>query len=122
MWPAEVEMHCQIYADRNPGMTEKNSLYGRNSRKPKSTCVFVTKVTVHMNALITINLLVKSSLCISTLQWKDAVVRQSNYAANVAFEINPLDAELNPISHLLALVGDHHILHFSRIRVKDKIS
>jgi len=32
--------------------------------------------------------------------------------------INPLIAELNPICHLLALVGSHRILHFSRIRVK----
>ena len=27
-------------------------------------------------------------------------------------------AELNPVCHLLALLGAHHILHFSRIRVK----
>jgi len=32
--------------------------------------------------------------------------------------INPLNAKLNPICHLLALLGTHHILHFSRIRVK----
>jgi len=32
--------------------------------------------------------------------------------------INPLNADLNPISHLLALLGAHHILHISRIRVK----
>jgi len=32
--------------------------------------------------------------------------------------INPLNAELNPICHLLALLGAHHILHVSRIRVK----
>jgi hypothetical protein len=30
---------------------------------------------------------------------------------------NPLNAELNPICHLLALLEAHHILHFSRIRV-----
>jgi len=33
------------------------------------------------------------------------------------YEINPLNAELNPICHLLALLGAHHILHVSRIRV-----
>jgi hypothetical protein len=32
--------------------------------------------------------------------------------------INPLNAELNPICHLLALLGAHHFLHVSRIRVK----
>ena len=28
--------------------------------------------------------------------------------------INPLDAKLNPICHLLALFGIHHILYVSR--------
>ena len=32
--------------------------------------------------------------------------------------VNALDAELNPICHLLALLGVHHFLHVSRIRVK----
>jgi hypothetical protein len=31
--------------------------------------------------------------------------------------VNPLNAELNPIRHLLALVGAHHFVHVSRIRV-----
>jgi len=37
---------------------------------------------------------------------------------NVINHINPLNAELNPICHLLALLAAHHILHVSRIRVK----
>jgi hypothetical protein len=32
--------------------------------------------------------------------------------------INSSNAELNPICHLLALFGAHHILHVNRIRVK----
>jgi len=32
--------------------------------------------------------------------------------------INPLNAELNSICYLLALLGVHHFLHVSRIRVK----
>ena len=31
---------------------------------------------------------------------------------------NPLNPELNPIPYLLALLGAHHFLHVSRIRVK----
>ena len=31
--------------------------------------------------------------------------------------INPLNAELNPICHLLALLGAHRILYISKIRV-----
>ena len=33
-------------------------------------------------------------------------------------DINPLNAEINPICYLLALLGTHHFLHVSRIRVK----
>ena len=33
-------------------------------------------------------------------------------------EFNPLNPELNPICYLLALLGAHHFLRVSRIRVK----
>ena len=38
---------------------------------------------------------------------------------NMSYELrfNPLNAELSPICHLLALFGAHHILQVSRIRV-----
>jgi len=36
----------------------------------------------------------------------------------VRLAINPLNPELNPICYLLALLGAHHFLHVSRIRVK----
>jgi len=32
--------------------------------------------------------------------------------------LNPLNAELNPICHFLALLGAHRILHGCRVRVK----
>ena len=35
-----------------------------------------------------------------------------------ADHINPLNPDLNPICYLLALLGAHHFLHVSRIRVK----
>jgi len=35
--------------------------------------------------------------------------------------INPLNAKLNPIFHLLALLGAHHILHVSRVRVNHHV-
>ena len=34
------------------------------------------------------------------------------------YYLNSLNAESNPICHMLALLGAHHILHISRIRVK----
>jgi len=36
-------------------------------------------------------------------------------------ETNPLNSELNPICHLLALLRSHHILHVSRIRFNLKL-
>ena len=41
----------------------------------------------------------------------------SNNASKWQVGFNPLNAELNPICHLLALLGAHPILHVSRIRV-----
>jgi hypothetical protein len=35
--------------------------------------------------------------------------------------INPLNAELNPICHLLALLGAHPIFHVSRVRVNSQL-
>jgi hypothetical protein len=35
-------------------------------------------------------------------------------------QLNPLNAEINPICHLLALVGAHHILRVSGVRVKQE--
>jgi hypothetical protein len=35
--------------------------------------------------------------------------------------INPLNADLNPIRHLLALLGAHHYLYVRRIRVNSDV-
>ena len=47
-------------------------------------------------------------------------VRNSNTMEPEAYPvlINPLNTELNPICYLLALLGAHHFLRVSRIRVK----
>jgi hypothetical protein len=45
----------------------------------------------------------------------------SQYVAWLS-SFNPSNAKLNPICHLLALLGAHHILHISRIRVNDTSS
>jgi hypothetical protein len=41
-----------------------------------------------------------------------------SYDTYAASDFNPLNAELDPICHLLALLAAHPILHVSRIRVK----
>jgi hypothetical protein len=39
----------------------------------------------------------------------------------VCEHVNPLNTQLNPICHLLALLGAHQIFHVSRIRVNEPI-
>ena len=56
----------------------------------------------------------------SKLKFRNALC---NIAENILhihalWNINPLKPELNPICYLLALLGAHHFLHVSRIRVK----
>jgi hypothetical protein len=61
-----------------------------------------------------------STACLDTITIK-------NHKSNSKFDseigvarniINPLNAKLNPICYLLALLEAHHILHVSRIMVK----
>ena len=49
----------------------------------------------------------------STVQETGSIINQENTKY-----ISPLNPELNPICYLLALLGAHHFLHVSRIRVK----
>ena len=44
--------------------------------------------------------------------------RNKKYDLPNTLVINPLKPELNPICYLLALLGAHHFLHVSRIRIK----
>ena len=53
--------------------------------------------------------------CVLTeVVWKKTTQLSTSHLTN----INPLNPELNPICYLLALLGAHHFLHVSRIRVK----
>ena len=76
---------------------------------------------------------IRNTYCFSTVQWlgKHASMLRlyvhclSSLVINLvvykivtkAFKFNPLNAELNPICYLLALLA-HHFLHVSRIKVK----
>ena len=54
---------------------------------------------------------------IRKLRWAGHIIRMENERIPIKF-LNTLNAELNPICYLLALLGAHHFLHVSRIRVK----
>jgi len=49
------------------------------------------------------------------------IILVTRYEVVSVIEFNPLNAELNPICHLLALLGAHHILHVSRIRINPDV-
>ena len=51
----------------------------------------------------------------------DRAANGTGYGKFVIKWINPLNAKLNSICHLLALLGAHHILHVSRIRVNKTV-
>jgi hypothetical protein len=51
------------------------------------------------------------------LPLKYMVLRDRRFLLCIWLSVNPLNAELNLICYLLALLGTHHIFHVSRIRV-----
>jgi len=62
-------------------------------------------------------------LIFSTSLWSISHSKKNALGIHVKYplflsDFNPLNPELNPICYLLALLGAHHFLHVSRIRVK----
>jgi hypothetical protein len=57
------------------------------------------------------------SLSLEAIRKKTIALEKENWYIEYTW-INPLNAELSPICHLLALLVAHPILHVSRIRVK----
>jgi len=53
-----------------------------------------------------------------TLVQKGVLYSGSKIYNHLTLNINPLKPELNPICYFQALLGAHHFLHVSRIRVK----
>jgi hypothetical protein len=52
---------------------------------------------------------------------RNVAIQPDKFKTNVYIVLNPLNAELNPICQLLALLGAHPIFHVSRIRVKSHL-
>jgi hypothetical protein len=55
----------------------------------------------------------------ATTHWD---ISSCSQRTELPWKLNPLNAELNPICHLLALLGAHLIFHVSSIRVKQLYS
>jgi len=54
----------------------------------------------------------------SFLAWYSCANWMNESDINQLTTFNPLNAQLNPICHLVALLGAHHIIHVSRTRLK----
>ena len=78
------------------------------------TCRWPSSAQVERRLLL-VNSTADGCVLCSFASWIVAVYSYVNIGRYYLF--NPLNAELNPICHLLALLGTHHILHISRIRV-----
>jgi len=98
------------------------------------TCIFATNFRyIHKYQISRKSVQLEPSCSMRTDGWADwqtwrnshsfAILRRrlKNYTlcsiTDEAF-LNPLNPELNPICYLLALLGAHHFLHVSRIRVR----
>ena len=72
--------------------------------------VSMNRFILHAGAYPKISGVIFKKIAVSILQRKTWI-----------YTPNPLNPELNPICYLLALLGAHHFLHVSRIRVKPLI-
>jgi len=71
------------------------------------------QVQIQLSLWIFVCVFLHCLVCLDALCWL--------YGGNITTrqtKVNPLKPELNPICYLLALLGAHHFLHVSRIRVK----
>jgi len=78
----------------------------------KSQSLFYLTTTLHVSG-VTITHLQEHKTTVTTASGDGYTVID-----RVKLTVNPLKPELNPICYLLALLGAHHFLHVSRIRVK----
>jgi hypothetical protein len=73
----------------------------------------------HLLALLGAHHILHVSRIRVNLKYHDLYTSSLSTARNM-HNINPLKTQLNPICHMVALLGAHHILHVSRIRVNSK--
>ena len=84
------------------------------------TALVIVRKKDHRNMCLIFNGYRERTVCVSRHNSSRFLLFYSNSCTYIHFKpliyVNPLNAELNPICHLLALLGAHHILLVSRIR------
>ena len=94
------------------GVKQQDRIEYRNTSGKSNRC---SRVWI---ALLTLHTTVSKFLCFWYRLLKCVTPGGSKIKKKKYIYINPLNPELNPICYLLALLGAHHFLHVSRIRVK----
>jgi len=75
--------------------------------------IILSLTSLSANLFLSLRFPQGNSVCICVFPYTCLMLRPFH-----SYGINPLNPELNPICYLLALLGAHHFLHVSRIRVK----
>ena len=85
---------------------------------------YINKITLLHEIVIPHYFTISDVFCIRDKKQRNIILGlMSGYTQIVCIllSVNPLNAKLNPICHLLALLRIHHILHVGRIRVKSPV-
>jgi hypothetical protein len=115
----EISFYCQthikhIHAFFNQNAGNFKSFFLNQQSLCFKQSVFISRIIIlrHLNSALDFTSCLSSTLILSSY----LKLRIANWFSNSMY-FKPLNAELNLICHLLALLGAHHILRISRIKV-----
>ena len=128
--PARSKSLCQLRYS-NPHTKKQRALQNPRTSKCKNSWHFyiLTDIISAVTVCFYNWLLLTFWPLISRTSYKNNIIQPYRVSSNEKINnfqsyktgwlgINPLNPELNPICYLQALLGAHHFLHVSRIRVK----
>ena len=99
------------------GLDGPGKISPRPRFKPRTVQLAVIRYTVYAMSATSLDFIRKDKIGIVKHSISKTCLSCYQFHA-IQTVLNPLNPELNPICYLLALLGAHHFLHVSRIRVK----
>jgi len=124
LWPVCAYIYIYIYKNTRWQILEENIIYFNMLHFLRSCCLIWISINLPIEVCAS-NFASKyrqvpfNALCVTSLKtvkfFRIFVQMIISYLLKIHF--NPLNAQLNPICHLLALLGAHHIFHVGGLRV-----